>query len=592
MKTGYASYCLTFTIICAGVIMADEVKMIHLENRHGGASSAHVRETELAGRRSAYINWIYDHFGKIEPQMEHGDGRKWALNHARLMLGKDLKEANQYFASITLTKDSDIFFIRFLKTLLDFQDSPRLSREARAHIIGILTSWPRNALTTAAKWPAIHTENHDLMQLTIAMFAQKYRGADMSGHIREIRQALTWRFQRGWVEWNSACYQFHYSNPLIILADHAPSDDLRRCAQDLLNVLLAERALLSVNGFLGGPSFRCRTADAHDSLTNRKVAYLENGRYDAFLPTVWLALGLGEPRFDFMSAEAIHADLKPATTEYASGNEPRLKQDEGMFFASSSFLPHPIVQSLADEAATRDTLIYSGRRHLGWPGKEIGEILWETQLWIPGAIYYYNTPHVSMGSVHSSGWICQCRYNKVLFAAAPSLGLRVEIILPGVAPHHRRYEARGKVVQHKNWLLGQGTLFEDGGVKAHPMGLFNLYKVGKGLCAHYALPDSYHVLQVSDLDKFPDENAFISSLLIPHMESDFVSATGMDGDKIKVNLKDMSISINGLPRPHSPSKLHDCPFMQSEYESGKISIFTRKGSVTFDATGHGQEKTE
>ena len=537
--------------------------------------------TQISDRRAAYVAWIADDFGALEPQMHASDGRRWALNHARLVLDRDLSKANRYLGSFALTADSDIWFIRFLKTLLDFQDSPRLSKEAKTHLIDMLQRWPQQPAPRAHNLPN-HTENHELMNLTIGMFAEQSRGGDISDYVNWIKQALAWRFQRGWIEWNSACYQFHYSNPLIVLADYAPSDHLRQCAQDLLNVLLAERALLSVNGFLGGPSFRCRTADAFNSPTDRKVAYLEDGRYDAFLPTVWLAFGLGEPRFDFGNARV--EGLQPATTEYASGNEPRLKQDEGMFFACSSFQPHPVVIALAAEAATRDVLVYKGRRYLGWPGKEHGEKLWETQRWMPGAVYYYNTPHVSMGAIHSSGWVCQSRYDKVLFAADPSQGLRVEFLLPGVAPHKRRYEARGRVVQHKNWLLGQGTLFEDGGVKARRVGPWHVYKVGKGLCAHFALPDSYHVLQVSDLDKYASEKTFVQALSVPEMKEQQVHAMSEDGDRITVEVKDMSISINGTPRSHPPAMLHDCEYMQSKYSSGKITIDTQKGSVTFDSS--------
>ncbi|NLO72564.1 MAG: hypothetical protein GX100_00460 [candidate division WS1 bacterium] len=537
----------------------------------------------ITERRAAYLRRVLAQFSALEPTMAPRDGRRWALSHARLVLNRDLEKANAYLCSSTLTEnDRDIYFIRFLKTLLDFQDSPRLFPQAREHLTNLLTSWPVNELSTTATWPAIHTENHDLMQLTIGMFARQYQGRPVSDHLREIHQALTWRFERGWIEWNSACYQYHYSNPLIILAEHAPSENLRRCAQELLNILLAERALLSVNGFLGGPSFRCRTADAFHSLENRKVAYLEDARYDAFLPTVWLAFGLGEPSFDFTHARV--KGLEPATTEYATANEPRLKQDEGMFFAASSVEPHPLVSALAAEAATRPVLIYQGQRYLGWPGEELGEKLWDTQRWMPGAIYYYNTPHISLGSVHSSGWICQSRYDQVLFAADPSQGLRVEIILPGVPPHKRRYEARGRVVQHQNWLLGQGTLFEDGGVKARRRGAWNLYQVGQGLCAHYALPDSYHVLQVSDLDQYPSAEAFLSALAEPTWEETQVRGLTTHSDRIVVDLADMSLSVNGTPRPHPPAKLHDCEYMESEYGSGKITLHTRQGSVTFAPT--------
>ena len=253
-----------------------------------------------------YLHWIVENFGNLEPTMDLRDGRRWALNHARLVLNRDVAKANGYFESFTPPGgDNDIYLIRFLRTLLDFRDSPRLSDEAEARIVGYIKNWPRNT----------------------------------------------------------------------------------------------------------------RTADRDHSLTARKVAYLTDGRYDGFLPTVWLALGMGEPRFDFTTARV--PGLEPATIHIASGNEPRLKQDEGMFFACSRFVPHPVVQALAEEARTRKALVYQGRRFLGWPGDE----LWKTQKWMPGAIYYYNTPHVSMGSVHSDGWIHQCRYNSVLFGADPSQAL-------------------------------------------------------------------------------------------------------------------------------------------------------------------------
>ncbi|NUQ61390.1 MAG: hypothetical protein HUU20_02810 [Pirellulales bacterium] len=536
-------------------------------------------EAQLAERRHAYVTWIIDHFGAMEPEMAAADGRRWALNHARLVFNRDLDEANAHFRSFgPLPADRDIYFIRYLKTLLDFRESSRLSKEAEAHMVGILKAWPQNELTSKAFWPPRHTENHDLMQLTIGMFAQHYRGLDVSEHVREIKQFLAWRLERGFVEWNSKCYQYHFSNPLIVLVDHAPDDDLRRGAQTLLNVMLAERALLSVNGYLGGPSFRCRTADAFGSLTDRKVAYLTDARYDGFLPTVWLAFGMGEPRFDFAAARV--PGLEPASIHIASANEPRLKQDEGMFFATSSFQPHPIVRALAEEAKTRRTLIYQGQRYLGWPS----DPLWKTQRWLPGAIYYYNTPHVSMASVHSDGGIPQSQYDGVLFGADPSQGLRVVVVLPDVPPHKRRYEVRGRAVQHKNWLLGQGTLFEDGGARSRRAGPWNVYKVGKGLCAHYELPEAYHVLQVSDLDTYANEEAFVRALSVPKMEHGRVQTT-VDGDRIEVDTSTMGISINGRPRPHPPAMLHDSEAMKSQYDSGKITINTRAGTVTFDC-GH------
>ena len=529
-------------------------------------------------RRADYLEWIVENFCNLEPTMDPCDGRRWALNHARLILNRDIAKANGYFESFTAPpKDNDIYLIRFLRTLLDFRDSPRLSDEAEARIAGHINDWPRNALSTRAHWPPKFTENHDLMYLTLGLFAEEYRDGDVDGQVREIKKFIAHRMERGFVEWNSKCYQYHFSNPLIILVDHAPDETLRKAAQDLLNIMLAERALLSVNGYLGGPSLRCRTADRDHSLTARKVAYLTDARYDGFLPTVWLALGMGEPRFDFEKADV--PGLEPASVHIASGNEPRLKQDEGMFFACSEFVPHPVVQALAAEAWTRKALIYRGQRFTDWPGDE----LWKTQKWKPGALNYYNTPHVSMGSVHSDGWIHQCRYNSVIFGADPSQALRVETIVPGVPPHKRRREARGHVVQHENWLLGQGTLFEDGGAKAERVGKWNVYQVGKGLCAHLALDEDYHVLQGSDLDTFTSREAFVAALKLPTRTPERIDAVTMSGDRVAVDLTNMSITVNGEARAHPPKMLHDSEPMKSVYGSGKIRITTQAGAVTFDS---------
>ncbi len=174
--------------------------------------------------------------------MDGRDGRRWALRHARLRLGCELKKANRYFASFgPLPRDADIYFIRFLRTMLDFRNLLRLSDKGKAHIIGYLKNGRK---MISPSWPPRRTENHDLMNLTIGMFPEQYRGRDGASHVEERKQFLAWWFERGFAEWNEKCYQYHFSNPLIILADYAPDEDLRRGAQMLLNVLLAERALL------------------------------------------------------------------------------------------------------------------------------------------------------------------------------------------------------------------------------------------------------------------------------------------------------------------------------------------------------------
>ncbi len=538
-------------------------------------------ENKIQARRAEYISWIGDTFGEMEPTMAPNDGRRWALNHARMLLKREIEKANHYFETFDAPpRDADIYLIRFIRTLLDFRGQGVLSKEAESRIVRFLTEWsprvPLNDRTSKKYFPPNHTENHDLMQLTLGLFALQYRKEDTANQVKDLKQFIADRFKYGFAEFNSRCYQYHFTNPLIILADYAPDENLKLAAKQLLDVLFAERMVLGISGYLGGPSLRCRTASGNHSLTERKVAYLEDARYDGFLPTVWLAFGLGEPRFDFDNSRV--PGLEPASIYIASGNEPRLKQDEGLFYASSKLVPNRVVQDLAIESNQREVLIYNGRRHLGWPN----DPHWETQKWIPGALTYYNTSYVSMGSIHSDGWNHQSRYNSILFSADPSMGLRIEMILPDEPVHKRRYEARGRVVQHKNWMVGQGTLFEDGGIESKSVNGWNVYRVGKGLCAHMEFPDSYHVLQVSDLNAFPSDRAFIAALKETKKMGQQIVAELINGDMVSVNLNDMGIEINGEVRRHPPKMLHDSKSMVSVYGSGVISIYSKENSVTFD----------
>ena len=67
------------------------------------------------------------------------------------------------------------------------------------------------------------------------------------------------------------------------------------------------------------------------------------------------------------------------------------------------------------------------------------------------------------------------------------------------------------------------------------------------------------------------------------MEGQRVHAVSRDGERLAVDLTDMSLTIDGAPRPHPPAMLHDCPYLRSEYGSGQITISATEGAVTFEA---------
>ena len=84
------------------------------------------------------------------------------------------------------------------------------------------------------------------------------------------------------------------------------------------------------------------------------------------------------------------------------------------------------------------------------------------------------------------------------------------------------------------------------------------------------LAEAYHVLQVSDLDTFASCEDFVAALTLPKRKGGMIKAVTMNGDRVTVDLNDMSITINGKPRPHPPLMLHDCGPVKSAYGSRSI----------------------
>ena len=536
-------------------------------------------DKEIAFRRGAYLEWIVDEFGKLEPNMKPLDGRAWSLNQARLSLNRDPDRASRYFETIELTFDPDFMGIRLLKTLLDFGETDRLSGNAKDHLTEIIRQWPmdrKNGISKAAFWPPRFTENHDLMHLTIGLFSEQLRGQPTNTQLNELKRSLSWRFERGFYEWGSHRYQLHYSNPLLVLAVHAPDPDIRRGAADLFNLMLAERVLLSVGGYLGGPGMRSYGR-------NSGCDYLDNNRYDAFLPTVWLAFGVGEPRFDFARSDG----LLPAGDGYGNGGDPRLNQDEAMFLATARVTPHPIVKELLDEVARRPELIYTGRRAAaGHPFQNAPPGNPRSQQ----VLYYYNTPHVSLGSLRylphagkmSVSYNSRPRFFSVMFPERPEQVLRTRLTEAELKAGINRYSyTADRVVQHRDWLIAAGELSASHGLASRRVGGWALFHVGRGLCAHVELDGGWHVFQVADLDRFRDEQSFVAALKMPTIRDGRAHATALNGDRILVDLKTMAIDVNGAERTPPIKMLHDSPGMTSEYWSGRITIRTQAREVTF-----------
>jgi hypothetical protein len=474
----------------------------------------------------------------------------WPVNHARLVLGRDLDAANRYFETVEYdttprlwkdgkrdTRDWDFLGIAVLRTLLDFRTSDRLTDAAKENLTGMIVNWQQPRVKSnrnndrVAVWPEVHTENHDLMCLTIGCFRELLAGRDAAGHVGHLCRSLAWRFERGWWEWHSPVYQVHYLNPLLVLARHAPSPVLRQGAADLIQLQLAERALLSVGGYLGGPFRRGYAKQIADD------------RNDFYLPVMWMAFGLGDG---------------------GSGTE-------GAAFASHDVEPHPVVAALAEEAARRPALHYRGTRHHG------------VQC-LRRMICYYNTPHVSMGSIRASAYGFQSRFCNVLFPAEPGKSLRTYLRDPEHWSPWDEFNSRGELAQHAGWMVSRGELIAEGGLTAERVGHWDLYAAGRGLCAHAELSGGWHVFQVGDLDRWGDAASFAGALHMPRHTGSHITGRTADGDEAAVSLADMALHVNGRASDWL-DMLHDSPELRSAYGRGRVTVNSAAGALRLSCEG-------
>lgn len=261
-----------------------------------------------------------------------------------------------------------------------------------------------------------------------------------------------------------------------------------------------------------------------------------------------------------------------------------------MFLATTRLTPHPIVRELLNEVAARPELVYTGRRaSAGHPFQNAH----------PGnprsrqVVYYYNTPHVSLGSLQylpeagkmSVSYNSRPRFFSVMFPERPEQVLRTRLSEADLKAGINSYNyTADRVVQHRDWLIAAGELSASHGLASRKVGPWDLFRVGRGLCAHVELDGGWHVFQVSDFDGFRDEESCVSALKMPAIRDGHAHGKALNGDRIRVDLKTMAIHINGVERTPLITMLHDSPLMTSEYGSGRITIRTRNREVTFDNT--------
>ena len=193
---------------------------------------------------------------------------------ARMWLNYRVNEANAWFEQVTdkhgtdrygkispkkfphpykepdgASHDWDFVTTYIIRAYFQFRDSPLLSTKARDNM--------RSVLAFRAGTPEVaYSENHNVMIVSAGYFGNVITGGDNTENERWLADFLDDKLKYHYWEMNSPEYMGSEYRVLWNLYDFSPSSTLKRKAKAVLDMLLAEHAVIHVAGIRGGPFYR------------------------------------------------------------------------------------------------------------------------------------------------------------------------------------------------------------------------------------------------------------------------------------------------------------------------------------------------
>ncbi|MHC4534207.1 MAG: hypothetical protein ACYS6K_09655 [Planctomycetota bacterium] len=219
------------------------------------------------------------------------------------------------------------------------------------------------------------SENHKIVQFSNRLLLEEFAApaGDMEIRDQASRQIIMWcreKALRGYTEYASTHYTERTLVPLLNIYDYAleTKHKLRQWSRMAIDQLLAEYALLSINGFRGGAIRRCYQSDIH----GYSNAELNNSAFDSMLTAGYIF-------FD-------NTDLLPIT--YWASDQSIIYT----FVATTTYRPTVVHHALADPSR-RGTVCFRSARRWDHEG---------SQPQAPDTYWYaWITPHYILSSIRS-----------------------------------------------------------------------------------------------------------------------------------------------------------------------------------------------
>ncbi|NIO45151.1 MAG: hypothetical protein GTN36_06410 [Candidatus Aenigmarchaeota archaeon] len=155
--------------------------------------------------------------------------------------------------------DYDFVTTFIIRAYFQFRDDPRLTDAARNNMRDVLefrAGTPTCQLEGREGEPLCYSENHNAMIASAGYFGNVITGGDNTANEQWLIDFLDDKLEYHYREFNSPTYMGSEFRVLWNLYDFAPSSTLRSKAKTVLDMLLAEHAVINVAGMRGGPFYR------------------------------------------------------------------------------------------------------------------------------------------------------------------------------------------------------------------------------------------------------------------------------------------------------------------------------------------------
>ncbi|MHC4116151.1 MAG: hypothetical protein ACYSWO_01460 [Planctomycetota bacterium] len=431
------------------------------------------------------------------------------------------------------------------------------------------------------------SENHKIVQFSNRLLLEEFAAAEDDRTIRDraARQIIMWcreKALRGYTEYASTHYTERTLAPLLNIHDYSIDSEhkLKQWAQMAIDQLLAEYALLSINGFRGGAIRRCYQTD----IPGYPNAELNNSTFDSMITAGYIF-------FD-------NTDLLPIT--YRASDQSIIYT----FAATTTYRPTSVHQALADPARRGTLSFKSGRRWDHEGSKPQAPDTW----W-----YAWITPHYVLSSIRCPVEIVwegavnggvpfrlSFRDPQAMIGTRIAVGAssKSEVAVAPDPPNQR------PLLQYRNVLLYEGTMdtYRDIPPKI-PRGRgidheeteqpYRFFRepgsAGKMVCVGVVEKDGLGVMEVNIADDHTDWEAFKrdfranSVSLNSPSEMEYRSCSG---DIIR--LQDDRAYVNGKAQLIRGWPLYDCRLMRGDWlnqsaDAGLITIGDeRTGQLVLD----------